>query len=82
MATSLNLVATLRRKMLIFDDEPESRRCFEVKKSYFWRRDLFSSSYLGEKFYFLATRTNLSSVTLMRPPLSQLRNFCFLSNCK
>ncbi|WP_161522433.1 hypothetical protein [Caldibacillus thermoamylovorans] len=52
MATSLNLVTTLRRKMLIFGDEPESRRRFKVRNACFWRQ------------------TSISSVTLMRTPLS------------
>jgi hypothetical protein len=35
LATRLNLVTTLRRKMLIFDDEPESRHRFKVKNACF-----------------------------------------------
>ncbi|KIO65361.1 hypothetical protein B4064_2616 [Caldibacillus thermoamylovorans] len=38
LATSLNLVTSLRRKMLIFGDEPESRHHFPVKNALFWRR--------------------------------------------
>ncbi|MCM3056492.1 hypothetical protein [Caldibacillus thermoamylovorans] len=56
MATRPLLVNFLSRKMLIFGDETSSRRHFGVKNSLFWRRDSFSSSLLGEKLHFLATR--------------------------
>ncbi|MEC5271647.1 hypothetical protein NSQ14_13735 [Caldifermentibacillus hisashii] len=45
--------------MLIFGEEPESRHHFPVKNALFWRRDLFSSSYLGENLDFLATSLDL-----------------------
>ncbi|MBU5341026.1 MULTISPECIES: hypothetical protein [Bacillaceae] len=41
--------------MLIFGDEPRSRRRFSVRNAYFWRRALFSSPFLGGKHHFLAT---------------------------
>ncbi|MCM3478083.1 hypothetical protein [Caldibacillus thermoamylovorans] len=41
--------------MLIFGDEPHSRRRFSVRNAYFWRRALFSSPFLGGKHHFLAT---------------------------
>ncbi|MGG3688895.1 hypothetical protein [Caldifermentibacillus hisashii] len=45
MATSLVLVTILRRKTPIFDDEPYSRRRFEVKNALFWRRESNSSPF-------------------------------------
>ncbi|WP_404996465.1 hypothetical protein [Caldifermentibacillus hisashii] len=45
MATRPVLVGILRRKNLFFDDEIHSRRHFELKNSFFWRRDPFSSSF-------------------------------------
>ncbi|MCB7070190.1 hypothetical protein LIZ76_09425, partial [Caldibacillus sp. 210928-DFI.2.22] len=61
------LVTFLSRKMLIFGDETLSRRHFELENSIFWRRDLFSSPFLGENLVFLATRRqdemlNLASI--------------------
>ncbi|MCM3054647.1 hypothetical protein [Caldibacillus thermoamylovorans] len=41
--------------MLIFGDEPHSRRRFSVRNAYFWRRGPFSSPFLGGKHHFLAT---------------------------
>jgi hypothetical protein len=41
--------------MLIFGDETLSRRHFCSGNSLFWRRDHFSSTFLGEKHYFLTT---------------------------
>ncbi|WP_161792917.1 hypothetical protein [Caldibacillus thermoamylovorans] len=43
--TSSVLVTVFGRKPLIFDDEPHSRRYFEVKNAQFWRRALFSSPF-------------------------------------
>ncbi|WP_346200087.1 hypothetical protein NSQ96_15835 [Caldifermentibacillus hisashii] len=45
MATRPFLVVILSQKMLIFGDETLSRRHFEPKNAYFWRRDSFSSSF-------------------------------------
>ncbi|MEL3956876.1 hypothetical protein NST17_06650 [Caldifermentibacillus hisashii] len=50
--------------MTIFDDETHSRHHFEAKNACFWRRDLFSSPFLGEKYSFLTTRPVL--VTIFR----------------
>ncbi|MEN0648107.1 hypothetical protein NSQ82_03515 [Caldifermentibacillus hisashii] len=45
MATRLFLVVILSRETPFFGDEPRSRRRFGVRKSCFWRRDSFSSSF-------------------------------------
>ncbi|MEK0291464.1 hypothetical protein P5F77_13465 [Caldifermentibacillus hisashii] len=45
LATRPVLVTVLRRKMLVFDDEPHSRHRFEVKNAQFWRRGPFSSPF-------------------------------------
>ncbi|WP_160289667.1 hypothetical protein [Caldibacillus thermoamylovorans] len=45
MATRLILVVILSRKTHFFGDETLSRRHFEPKNSFFWRRDSFSSSF-------------------------------------
>ncbi|WP_346200741.1 hypothetical protein NSQ96_06515 [Caldifermentibacillus hisashii] len=64
MTTRPILVTILRRKILDFDDETYSRHHFEAKNACFWRRDLFSSPFLGEKYSFLTTRPVL--VTIFR----------------
>ncbi|WP_251246580.1 hypothetical protein [Caldibacillus thermoamylovorans] len=56
MATILVLVVIFRLEMLFFGDETRSRRLFEAENSLFWRRDHFSSSLLGGKLHFLATK--------------------------
>ncbi|WP_368986049.1 hypothetical protein NST54_19055 [Caldifermentibacillus hisashii] len=56
MTTRLFLVTFLSRKTPFFDDETSSRQLFWAKNTIFWRRDSFSSSLLGEKLHFLATR--------------------------
>jgi len=56
LATRLFLVVVLRRETPFFGDETLSRRRFEAGNSFFWRRDPFSSSFLGRKLHFLATR--------------------------
>ncbi|MEL3956413.1 hypothetical protein NST17_04205 [Caldifermentibacillus hisashii] len=43
MATRPFLVVILRRETPFFGDETCSRRHFEVRNSFFWRRDHFSS---------------------------------------
>ncbi|MED3645142.1 hypothetical protein P5F75_17470 [Caldifermentibacillus hisashii] len=43
-------------KLLVFSDETLSRRHFAVENTHFCRRNLFSSSFLGRKLHFLATR--------------------------
>ncbi|WP_152032327.1 hypothetical protein [Caldibacillus thermoamylovorans] len=62
MATSRVLVTILSRETPFFGDEILSRRHFEPGNSIFWRRDLISSSFLGEKVMFLATKPNLVAV--------------------
>ncbi|WP_404996969.1 hypothetical protein [Caldifermentibacillus hisashii] len=64
MATKLILVTILNRKLLLFGDETYSRRHFEPEIAPFWRRNLFSSSFWGEKCSILATRPFL--VTILR----------------
>ncbi|MEG6534842.1 hypothetical protein V6C20_15055 [Caldibacillus thermoamylovorans] len=56
MATRLFLVVVLRRETPFFGDETLSRRRFWAGNFIFWRRDPFSSSFLGRKLHFLATR--------------------------
>ena len=56
LATRSLLVVIFMREMPLFGDETLSRRHFCAKNSTFWRRDHFSSSILGGKLHFLATR--------------------------
>ncbi|WP_346207896.1 hypothetical protein NSS91_19170 [Caldifermentibacillus hisashii] len=42
-----------------FGDENQSRHHFAVKNARFWRRDPFSSPFLGEKHPILATSLDL-----------------------
>ncbi|WP_368975853.1 hypothetical protein NST61_04715 [Caldifermentibacillus hisashii] len=56
LATKPFLVVVLRCETPFFGDETLSRRRFEAGNSLFWRRDSFSSSFLGAKLLFLATR--------------------------
>ncbi|WP_368985710.1 hypothetical protein NST54_16435 [Caldifermentibacillus hisashii] len=51
-----NIVAIFGRETPFFGDETTSRRHFEPGNATFWRRDLFSSSFLYRKVHFLATR--------------------------
>ncbi|MEN0661301.1 hypothetical protein NST11_18380 [Caldifermentibacillus hisashii] len=67
MATRLFLVVTFARETPLFSDETSSRRHFELENSTFWRRDHFSSPFLGENLVFLAMRRqdempNLASI--------------------
>ncbi|MED3644600.1 hypothetical protein P5F75_14615 [Caldifermentibacillus hisashii] len=62
MATRSFLVVILSRETPFFGDETLSRRHFEVKTAQFWRRDLISSPFWGEKVVFLATRPNLVTI--------------------
>ncbi|WP_346208184.1 hypothetical protein NSS91_04035 [Caldifermentibacillus hisashii] len=64
MATKPNLVVIFGRKPLNFGDEACSRHRFWSKISYFWRRNLISSSFLVENLSILATKPNL--VTVLR----------------
>ncbi|MEL3958721.1 hypothetical protein NST17_16295 [Caldifermentibacillus hisashii] len=45
MATRLFLVVILSRETCFFGDETLSRRRFEARNSFFWRRDSFSSPF-------------------------------------
>ncbi|MEC5273184.1 hypothetical protein [Caldifermentibacillus hisashii] len=56
LATILVLVVIFRLEMLFFGDETRSRRHFVAENFLFWRRDHFSSSLLGGKLHFLATK--------------------------
>ncbi|WP_041847359.1 hypothetical protein, partial [Caldibacillus thermoamylovorans] len=47
---------TFARETPLFSDETSSRHLFEPENATFWRRDHFSSTFLGEKHYFLTTR--------------------------
>ncbi|MCM3054476.1 hypothetical protein [Caldibacillus thermoamylovorans] len=64
LATRVNLVTVLRRKMLVFGDESQSRHRFEAKNARFWRRESISSPFLVENLSILATKPNL--VTVLR----------------
>ncbi|MBU5343187.1 hypothetical protein [Caldifermentibacillus hisashii] len=55
MSTRSVLVTILRRESFYFVDEICSRYHFSVRNALFWRRDLFSSPFFGEKRSFLAT---------------------------
>ncbi|WP_404996334.1 hypothetical protein [Caldifermentibacillus hisashii] len=56
MVTRPLLVVIFMRETPFFGDETFSRRHFEPKNAYFWRRDHFSSSFLCGKLHFLVTR--------------------------
>ncbi|MEK0291942.1 hypothetical protein P5F77_15890 [Caldifermentibacillus hisashii] len=68
MTTRLFLVVTFARETPFFGDETLSRHHFGVKNSLFWRRDSFSSSLLGEKLHFLATRPLLVTLFGRKTP--------------
>ncbi|WP_368975070.1 hypothetical protein NST61_19275 [Caldifermentibacillus hisashii] len=68
MATRPLLVIFFGRKTPFFGDETLSRHHFGVKNSLFWRRDSFSSSLLGEKLHFLATRPLLVTLFGRKTP--------------
>ncbi len=59
LATKPNLVGIFGRKPHIFGDESCSRHRFWSKISYFWRRNLISSSFLVENLSILATSLKL-----------------------
>ncbi|MCM3056491.1 hypothetical protein [Caldibacillus thermoamylovorans] len=69
MATKLFLVVTFARETPLFSDETSSRQLFEPENAHFWRRDSFSSSLLGEKLHFLATRPLLVNFFGRKTPL-------------
>ncbi|WP_152617984.1 hypothetical protein NSQ45_04360 [Caldifermentibacillus hisashii] len=56
MATKPVLVVTFGQDTSFFSDETLSRRRFEARNSFFWRRNPFSSSFLRGKLLFSATR--------------------------
>ncbi|WP_235370400.1 hypothetical protein, partial [Caldibacillus thermoamylovorans] len=56
MATKPLLVVVFAPKTPFFGDETLSRRLFCAENSLFWRRHPFSSSLLGGKLLFLATK--------------------------
>ncbi|MEL3956411.1 hypothetical protein NST17_04195 [Caldifermentibacillus hisashii] len=68
MSTKLILVVTFGQETPFFGDETLSRRRFEAGNSLFWRRDPFSSSFLGRKLHFLATRPFLVVVFARETP--------------
>ncbi|MEL3958773.1 hypothetical protein NST17_16560 [Caldifermentibacillus hisashii] len=81
LATRPLLVVIFARKTPLFGDETLSRRQFYAKNSTFWRRDLFSSSFLYGKLHFLATRTLLVVIFVRETPLfgdetPSRRHFC------
>ncbi|WP_346207730.1 hypothetical protein NSS91_17165 [Caldifermentibacillus hisashii] len=69
MTTSPVLVVFFLRETPFFGDEITSRRHFYARKSIFWRRDPFSSSLLGGKLHFLATRSLLVVTFARKTPL-------------
>ncbi|MEN0664136.1 MULTISPECIES: hypothetical protein [Bacillaceae] len=69
MVTRPLLVVIFMRETPFFGDETFSRRHFEPKNAYFWRRDHFSSSLLREKLHFLVTRLFLVVILSREMPL-------------
>ncbi|MED3643609.1 hypothetical protein P5F75_09425 [Caldifermentibacillus hisashii] len=81
MATRPFLVVTFARETPFFGDETLSRHLFEAENALFWRRNLFSSSFLYGKLHFLATRTLLVVIFARKTPLFgdetlSRRHFC------
>ncbi|MEK0288446.1 hypothetical protein, partial [Caldifermentibacillus hisashii] len=75
------LVVTFAWKTPLFGDETTSRHLFWAKNTIFWRRDSFSSSLLGEKLHFLATRPLLVTLFGRKTPFfddetTSRRHFC------
>ncbi|MEK0287174.1 hypothetical protein NSS91_04380 [Caldifermentibacillus hisashii] len=68
MSTKLILVVTFGQETPFFGDETISRRHFWAGNFIFWRRDLFSSSFLGRILHFLATRPFLVVVLRQETP--------------
>ncbi|KIO64214.1 hypothetical protein B4064_2829 [Caldibacillus thermoamylovorans] len=68
LATKLFLVVILSWKTPLFGDETTSRHLFWAKNTTFWRRDSFSSSLLGEKLHFLATKLFLVVILSWKTP--------------
>jgi hypothetical protein len=81
LATRPLLVNFFGRKTPFFGDETLSRRHFWARNSTFWRRDHFSSTFLGEKLHFLATRLFLVTLLSRKMPIFgdetlSRRHFC------
>ncbi|WP_269919284.1 hypothetical protein, partial [Caldifermentibacillus hisashii] len=68
MATKYLLVVFFAREIPFFGDEALSRRHFCTGNPIFWRRDLFSSSFLHGKPHFLATRPFLAVILTRKTP--------------
>jgi len=68
LATKYLLVVFFAREIPFFGDEALSRRHFCTGNPIFWRRDLFSSSFLHGKPHFLATRPFLAVILTRKTP--------------
>ncbi len=62
------LVVIFAWKTPFFGEETLSRRHFEPRNATFWRRNLFSSSFLREKLHFLVTRLFLVVIFAWKTP--------------
>ncbi|WP_368993538.1 hypothetical protein NSQ45_17565 [Caldifermentibacillus hisashii] len=62
LATKSVLAVILSRETPFFDDEIRSRHLFEVKNARFWRRDPFSSLFLGGNYSILTTSLVLVAI--------------------
>ncbi|WP_161522359.1 hypothetical protein [Caldibacillus thermoamylovorans] len=68
LSTKLILVVVFGPETSFFGDETPSRRHFAVENTHFCRRNLFSSSFLGRKLHFLATRPLLVTILRRKTP--------------
>jgi len=68
LASKLLLIVFLGPETPLFGDETLSRRHFEAENTLFWRRDHFSSSLLGGKLHFLATKLVLVVIFVRKSP--------------
>ncbi|MCM3478815.1 hypothetical protein M3674_15240 [Caldibacillus thermoamylovorans] len=68
LATRPFLVVVFAPETSFFGDETLSRRHFVAENSLFWRRDHFSSSLLGGKLHFLATKLVLVVIFVRKSP--------------
>ncbi|WP_368986593.1 hypothetical protein NST54_04265 [Caldifermentibacillus hisashii] len=68
LATRPVLVVIFGQDTPFFGDETLSRRHFWAGNSFFWRRNLFSSSFLRGKLLFLATRPVLVVILSRETP--------------
>ncbi|WP_368985734.1 hypothetical protein NST54_16595 [Caldifermentibacillus hisashii] len=81
MTTKPVLVVFFLRETPLFGDEPRSRRHFWAGNATFWLRAPFSSSLLGGKCHFLATRSLLVVTFARKTPffgyeITSRRHFC------